>query len=64
MNVGGAIRDYLTDKGIKQSFIVEKTGINHPALSLILQDRRKLDITEYYKICKALEVPLDTFLKE
>ncbi len=61
--LGLKIKDYLTENGIKQSFLVEKTGMTASTISDICNGvRQKIDAVEYYKICKALGVPLDTFL--
>ncbi len=62
--VGKRIKEYLVSNGIKQAFIAEKTGLTPMAVSDICNGGRKIDIVEYYKICKALNVPLETFVKE
>lgn len=63
--LGLRIKDYLTENGIKQSFLVEKTGMTASTISDICNgNRQKVDAIEYYKICKALGVPLDRFLFE
>ena len=46
--VGKRIGDYLKDKGIKQSFLVTKTGLTASLVSA--------------RICKALELPYEYFL--
>lgn len=62
--VGKKIKEYLTENGIKQAFLVEKTGLTACQISNICIHDRKIDCIEYYKICKALGVPLDYFLKD
>lgn len=62
--VGKRIKEYLVSNGIKQTFVAEKTGLTTMVISDICNNGRKIDIVEYYKICKALNVPLETFLKE
>lgn len=63
--LGLRIKDYLTENGIKQNFLVEKTGMSASVISDICNgNRQKVDAIEYYKICKALGVPLDRFLFE
>lgn len=62
--VGKRIKEYLMSNGIKQTFIAEKTGLTPMVISDICNNGRKIDIVEYYKICKALNVPLETFLEE
>lgn len=63
--LGLRIQEYLKENGIKQSFLVEKTGLSASIISDICTGtRQKVDALEYYKICKALGVPLDRFLFE
>lgn len=60
--VGEKIKNYLNEKGIKQTFLAEKTGFTNSIISDMCLGNRKIECVEYYKICKALGVPLDTFL--
>lgn len=62
--VGKRIKKYLDSKGIKQNFLVEKTSMNANQISDICNSSRKIDCVEYYEICKALDVPLDFFMKD
>ena len=62
--VGKRIGQYLNENGIKQSFVAEKVGIAASQMSDICKKGRTVDCVLYYKICKALNVPLETFLKE
>lgn len=62
--VGKRIKTYLVDHGIKQSFLSEKTGIANDVLSKILLGTRKLDVIEYARICRALNVTFDTFITD
>ena len=62
--VGAKIKQYLTENGIKQAFLVSKTGLSADKISAICNHDRKIDCVDYYKICKALNVPLETFLGE
>ena len=61
--VGEKIKQYLTDNGIKQSFVADKVGIPASQLSEILNNGRSLGCVTYYKICKTLNVPLEMFLE-
>ena len=61
--VGKKIKQYLVDNGIKQTFLAEKTGLSQMAISDICNRDRKIDVVEYAKICKALNVPFETFLE-
>ena len=58
-----ALKQYLDDKGLKQKFIAEKTGISEAALSSILMDKRKCSLDEYIKLCQFLNVPFMSFIK-
>lgn len=60
--VGEKIKQYLTDNGIKQAFLAEKVGISPSQMSDICNKGRTIDCVLYYKICKALNVPLDLFV--
>ena len=64
MSVGERIGLYLNENGIKQSFLAEKSGIPNSIISTIINRGRKIEVTEYYKICKALNVEMATFLEE
>ena len=62
--VGQRIKAYLTENGIKQSFLSEKTDIWDDVLSKMLSGSRKIEVMEYYRICKALKVDMTTFIAE
>lgn len=57
------IKRYICDSGLKQKTIAEKAGLDECKLSLVLQEKRKLEATEYANICKAIGVPMNKFLK-
>ena len=61
--IGKAIKIYILARGISQTFISSKTGISISTLNAILNDNRGLSAEEYFIICNALEVPLETFSK-
>lgn len=61
--VGSNIKQYLKDNGIKQSFLVEKTGLSAGVISDLCNGKKKsIDILAYYKICRALGVDLAFFI--
>ena len=62
--VGQRIKAYLTENGIKQSFVSEKTNIPTPVLSAKLAGTRKIEVMEYYRICRALNVDMLTFIEQ
>jgi transcriptional regulator with XRE-family HTH domain len=62
--LGANIKEYLAGNGIKQSFLVEKTGISSSKISDICTGRRKdISAVEYFKICNALGVNMEYFFE-
>lgn len=61
--IGAAIKEYLEQNGIKQSFVASKVGITPAQMSEICNKGRTIDCVLYYKICSALNVPLDQFFE-
>ena len=57
--LGKKIKEYMNEKGIKQTFLVEKTGLSTQTVNSILNGNRKIEATEYYEICRALGLKLD-----
>ncbi len=64
MTLGVKINQYLESKGIKQSFVAEKSGIKPNILSRVLMGKRPVRADEYISICRAINVPLDKFTEE
>lgn len=62
--VGAKIKEYLNENGIKQNFVAEKAGLTPSQMSDICIKDRNVDVLTYRKICRALNVPLETFLPE
>lgn len=61
---GHKIKEYIKSKGISQTFVSNKTGIPISTLNAVLNGNRKLMAEEYFVICQALDVPLDTFMEK
>jgi hypothetical protein len=59
-----SIVKYMQARGIKQSFVCEKTGLSKQCISQSLGGKRKLALEEYMKICDALCVPYGYFFTE
>lgn len=59
-----ALIEYITNLGIKQVAICEKTGISQPSMSAIMNRKRQIEVDEYAKICEALGVSLDFFYRK
>lgn len=62
--IGTLIKEYLTDHGIKQTYIAQQTGLTDQIISDICNRDRKVDAIENYKICKVLGLPIDYFVKQ
>ncbi len=59
--VGANIKQYMLNNGISQAFVSSKTNIPTPILNAILNSKRNLYAEEYFLICEALALPLQTF---
>ena len=55
------IKKYMEDRGIKQSFLKERLGMTASTVNALLNGNRGISAEEYFKICAALNVPLDYF---
>ncbi len=55
------IREYLEENGIKQAVVAKKSGMTKQALSDSLCGKRNLTAEEYFSICHALNVDVNTF---
>lgn len=62
--IGANIKKYLDENGIKQGFLAEKVGMTPSKMSDICNKGRTIDCITYYKICRALNVPLEQFISE
>ena len=62
--VGQRIAEYLREQGISKRWLADKAGISYQVLLGRLNGRSKLCADEYELICRALEVPFDTFFDE
>jgi transcriptional regulator with XRE-family HTH domain len=62
--VGARIKKYLEEHGIKQSFVADKVGLTASQMSDICIKDRTIYCLVYYKICKVLNVPLESFLED
>lgn len=63
--LGSALKDYMKDNGIKQVFVSEKTGMSPQILGQLLNGQRKIEVSEFFKICEAIGLdPLDFAMKQ
>lgn len=58
------LKSYIETSGLKQKTISKKVGIPESAFCFILQGKRKCEVGEYARICEALKVPLEKFIKD
>jgi transcriptional regulator with XRE-family HTH domain len=63
MEVYKKILDFIAKKRIKLETLAKDTGITKGHLNNMLIGEAPIDIIDYYKICKALKVPMETFVK-
>ena len=62
MTIGEKIKAYLVENGIKQTFVAKQSGLPDSTISDILNKGRRIEIIEYWKICGALNVPMEYFV--
>lgn len=61
MSINQKLKQYVDEKGIKQSYIRQKTGLSADAVSRVLNSTRKLQADEFLSICAALELDPNYF---
>lgn len=59
-----ALKEYLNDRGISQAHVSRESGIQQDLLWRALNGRRKMSITEYIDICRAIKQPPEDVMKE
>ena len=52
--LGSTLKTYMTKRGIKQTYVASVTKIPPQVLGQILNENRKLEASEYFKICSAV----------
>ena len=52
--VNERIRAAVVDSGLKQKFIADAIGMSEPTLSAVLSGKRKIDVDEFFKLCRVL----------
>lgn len=58
------LSSYISQKGLKQTFVAEKAGLTADNLSKILNGNRRLMADEFLKICSALSLDPKEFQEE
>ena len=62
--LGYLIKERLRNVGITQKYLSEKTKITPQTLNAMLNDKRRIEATEYFKICEALGLKVDYFKEQ
>lgn len=52
--LGSTLKTYMKKRGIKQTYVASVTKISPQVLGQILNENRKLEASEYFKICRAV----------
>ena len=52
--LGSTLKTYMKKRGIKQTAVASVTKIPPQVLGQILNENRKLEASEYFKICSAV----------
>ena len=63
MNLNLRLKEIVDNRGIKQSYICEKTGMTPDAVSRILNGTRKITGEELLNLCDLLQVDPRTLRK-
>lgn len=61
VSVAQAVQDYLTEHGIKQTYLAQKCGWTKQKTSAIVLGKKKMTADEMAIICKAVNVPYAFF---
>ncbi len=62
--IADRIKEYVNEKGIKQTAIASATGMSKAAVSETLNGNRTLTAEEFVGICNFLEVPCSKFMEK
>lgn len=61
MSINEHLNAIISEKGIKQVYIAQKTGITTDNISKILKGNRRILADEFLKICTALDIDPNIF---
>ncbi|WP_419094299.1 helix-turn-helix domain-containing protein [[Ruminococcus] torques] len=63
--LGNTLKECMKEKGIKQGFVAEKIGVSPQIMGQLLNGQRKIEVSEYFRICEAIDVdPIECAVKE
>lgn len=64
MSLNMIFKDYVADRGIRQTHLAKETGIPQQAISAILSGSRRIETMEFFSLCKALHLnPTEVYEK-
>lgn len=55
-HMSDALRRYIEENGIKQSYLARQSGLSPDRLSLLLRDKRRLRADEMMEMCDVLRI--------
>lgn len=64
MTIGEKVGIYAKEHGIMNKFLAEKAEVTDAKISLIFKGKQEIGVIEFYKMCQALNVPMETFLED
>lgn len=59
--LGALAKEYMRSNGIKQSYVAEKMGMPPQVLGQILNEKRKIEASEFFSMCEAMGVDAAEF---
>ena len=62
--IGLKIKEFILSKGLKFKAIATKARIPENVFSMMINGKRKISTEEYFSICDALGVSVETFKDE
>ena len=61
MSINKRLSEYVSDNGIKQVYIAQKTGLPADTVSKMLNGNRRILADEFLVICMALDIDPNIF---
>ncbi len=58
-DTANALRTYLKEKGIRQSYLVRECGVTSDRISRMLNGRRRIRAEELINFCRALHLTVE-----
>jgi DNA-binding Xre family transcriptional regulator len=63
MSINEKLKAIVDERGIKQSYLCQKTGMSADCISRILNSTRKITADEFLNLCDVLEIDPRAFRK-